>query len=242
MKKNPHRTKYQRIILKLSGEFFTSDDKTLNESALTYTVEQILQAKRMGAKIGVVIGGGNIMRGRDAVWLDKIDADLCGMVGTVINGIVLHSLLKKRVQKVRLSSGFAVEGIADKFNKFTDREFFESGGIVLFVGGTGNPLFTTDTAAALRAVEYHSDVLIKGTKVAGVFSSDPILNKNATFYRRISYEQVIKKNLKIMDLSAFNTCRDAGIPIYVYDFFEHDLRGVLTGRKIGTIISGGQNG
>jgi len=242
MKKKPHRTKYHRVILKLSGEFFGNDDRTFNEPALKFAVEQILQAKRMGAKIGVVVGGGNIMRGRDAAWLDKIDADLCGMVGTVINGIALHSLLQARGQKVKLSSGIRVEGITDKFNKFADLEFFESGGILIFVGGTGNPLFTTDTAAALRAVEFRADVLIKGTKVAGVYSSDPILHKDATFYREISYDQVIKKNLKVMDLAAFNTCRDAGIPIYIYDFFEHDLRGVLSGRKIGTIISGGQNG
>ncbi len=239
MKKKPHRTKYHRIILKLSGEFFGNHDRTFNETAINYAVEQILQAKNMGTKIGVVVGGGNIIRGRDAAWLDKIDADLCGMVGTVINGIVLHSLLKSRGQKVKLSSGLAVEGITEKFNKFTDLEFFESGGIVIFVGGTGNPLFTTDTAAALRAAEFHVDVLIKGTKVAGVYSADPILNKSAIFYKEISYEQVIKKHLKIMDLAAFNTCRDAGIPIYIYDFFEHDLRGVLSGRKIGTIISGG---
>ena len=242
MKKKPHRTKYHRIILKLSGEFFGADDRTFNASALDYVVEQILQARRMGAKIGIVVGGGNIMRGRDATWFDKIDADLCGMIGTVINGIALHSLLQARGQKVKLSSGISVEGIADKFNKFADLQFFESGGILLFVGGTGNPLFTTDTAAALRAVEFRADILIKGTKVAGVFSSDPVLHINATFYKEISYEQVIKKNLKVMDLAAFNTCRDAGIPIYVYNFFEHDLRSVLSGRKIGTIISGGQNG
>ena len=189
MKKKPHRTKYHRIILKLSGEFFGNDDKTFNETAINYVVEQILQAKNMGTKIGVVVGGGNIIRGRDADWLDKIDADLCGMVGTVINGIVLHSLLERKGQRVKLSSGLAVEGIAEKFNKFTDLEFFDSGGIVIFVGGTGNPLFTTDTAAALRAAEFHADVLIKGTKVAGVYSADPVLNKNATFYKGISYEQ-----------------------------------------------------
>ena len=239
MKKKPHPTKYHRIILKLSGEFFGNDDKNFNEPAINYAVEQILQAKRMGVRIGVVVGGGNIMRGRDAAWLDNIDADLCGMIGTVINGIVLHSLLEKQGQKVRLSSGIAMEGIAQKFNKFTDLEFYDAGGILIFVGGTGNPLFTTDTAAALRAVEFRTDALIKGTKVAGVYSADPISNKHATFYKEISYEQVIKKHLKVMDLAAFNTCRDAGIPIYVYNFFEHDLRDVLSGRKIGTIISGG---
>jgi uridylate kinase len=239
MKKKPHPTKYNRIILKLSGEFFGNDDKTFNEPAINYAVEQILQAKNMGTKIGVVVGGGNIMRGRDAAWLDTIDADLCGMVGTVINGVVLHSLLESKGQRVKLSSGLVVEGIAEKFSKSTDLEFFDSGGIVIFVGGTGNPLFTTDTAAALRAAEFRVDMLIKGTKVAGVYSADPMTNKSATFYKEISYEQVIKKHLKVMDLAAFNICRDAGIPIYVYNFFEHDLRGVLSGRKIGTIISGG---
>jgi uridylate kinase len=239
MKKKPHLTKYQRIILKLSGEFFGNEDETFNELAINYAVEQILQAKRMDVRIGIVVGGGNIIRGRDAAWLDNIDADLCGMVGTVINGIVLHSLLEGKGQRVKLSSGVAMEGITEKFNKFADLEFYNSGGILIFVGGTGNPLFTTDTAAALRAVELRADALVKGTKVAGVYSADPVTNKKATFYKEISYEQVIKKQLKVMDLSAFNTCRDADIPIYVYNFFEHDLRDVLSGRKIGTIISGG---
>jgi len=239
MKRKPHLTKYHRIILKLSGEFFGSDGKTFNEPAINYVVEQILQAKRMDVRIGIVVGGGNIIRGRDAAWLDKIDADLCGMIGTAVNGIVLHSLLEKKGQRVKLSSGIAMEGIAERFNKFADLEFYNSGGILIFVGGTGNPLFTTDTAAALRAVELRADALVKGTKVAGVYSADPVTNKNATFYKEISYAEVIKKRLKVMDLSAFNTCRDAGIPICVYNFFEHDLRDVLAGRKIGTIISGG---
>ncbi|UCG31189.1 MAG: UMP kinase [candidate division WOR-3 bacterium] len=241
MKKKPRPIKYRRIILKLSGEFFGNDGNAFDRSAINYVADQIIQAKKMGAKIGVVVGGGNILRGRDAAWLDKIDADFCGMVGTVINGMVLHSILQEKGQKVKLSSGFAVEGITDKFNKFKDLAFYESGGTILFVGGTGNPLFTTDTAAALRAAEFHADVLIKGTKVAGVYSADPEKNKKAILYNKLTYDQAIQDNLEVMDLAAFNTCRQAGIPIYVYSFFKNKLCDVISGKTLGTIISGGRN-
>lgn len=239
MKKNPRSTKYGRIILKLSGEFFGDENRTFNQSAIHYIVEQITEARNLGTKMGIVVGGGNIIRGRDAAWLDKLDADLCGMVGTVINGVTLHSILQKKGQRVKLCSGLAVEGIAERFSKFNDREFFESGGTVIFVGGTGNPMFTTDTAAALRAAEFEADVLIKGTKVAGVYSADPHKNEKAKLYRNLSYDEAIKKRLMVMDLTAFNICREAHIPIHVYEFLKHGLVDILSGKTTGTIISGG---
>jgi uridylate kinase len=241
MKKKPHRIKYRRILLKLSGEYIGNQSRTFDKSAIDYTVEQIIGARNQGARIGIVVGAGNIIRGRDAMWLDKIDADMCGMVGTVINGIVLHSLLKERKQEVRLSSALTMVGIAENFNRLTDLQFYESGGILIFVGGTGNPLFTTDTAAALRAVQLRADVLIKGTNVAGVYSSDPKKNKRATFYKRLTYDQVIGKQLKVMDLAAFNICREAAVPIVVYDFKKHGLPDIISGKIVGTLISGGRN-
>jgi uridylate kinase len=241
MKKKPHRIKYRRIVLKLSGEFIGNENRTFDKSAIGYTVEQIIQSKNLGARIGIVVGAGNIIRGRDAGWLDKIDADMCGMVGTLINGIVLHSMLKEKKQRVKLSSALALGGIAENFNRFSDLEFYESGGILIFAGGTGNPLFTTDTAAALRAVQLRADVLIKGTKVAGVYSSDPNKNKRATFYKELTYDQVIGKQLQVMDLAAFNICREAAIPIHVYDFMHHRLPDIISGVTAGTIISGGRN-
>ena len=186
-----------------------------------------------------MVGAGNIIRGRDAKDLDKIDADLCGMMGTVINGLILCSHLKKTRYRVKLSSALGIDGIAQRFHRSEDLAFYDAGGIIVFVAGTGNPLFTTDTAAALRAAELNADLLIKGTKVAGVYSADPHKDKQATFYKTLTPDQAIAKNLKIMDLTAFNICREAGIPICVYDFMKHRLSEVLSGKKIGTIISGG---
>jgi len=240
MKKKSHHTKYHRIILKLSGEFFGSQQKILSEPALQYVAEQIISARELGARIGVIVGAGNIIRGREAQWFNKIDADLCGMMGTVINGLTLCSLLKKNNHDTKISSALAIDGVAERFNRYTDLLSYNSGSIVVFVGGTGNPLFTTDTAAALRAAEMNADVLIKGTKVAGVYSSDPHTDKNATFYEELTYDQVIDRNLQIMDLAAFDICRKAKIPIYVYDFMKYKLADIISGsKKVGTIIGGG---
>jgi uridylate kinase len=241
MKNEPPKLKYHKIILKLSGEFLGSKDDTFDQTAIRYVVEQISSAKELGAKVGVVVGAGNIIRGRDVTWPNKIDADMCGMMATVINGILLLSMLNETEHEVRLSSALAVDGIAERFTKFADREFYESGGIVIFAGGTGNPLFTTDTAAALRAAQFGADVLIKGTKVAGVYSSDPHKDKQATFYRKLTYDRAIAENLEVMDLAAFNICRAAEIPICVYDFTQHQLTDVIAGKMPGTFISGGRN-
>lgn len=239
MKKQSRRKTYPRIILKLSGEFLGNKDMLFNGSTIQYTVGQIRRAQRQGTKIGIVVGGGNIIRGRDAQWLNKIDADLCGMMATMINGLILHSVLKRTGLKVKISSALAVDGLAERFNKFRDQEFYDKGGVVLFVGGTGNPLFTTDTAAALRATEFNADMLIKGTKVAGVYSSDPKKNKRARFYKRLTYDQAISKNLQVMDMTAFNICRQANIPICVYDFMQYELCDIIAGEMVGTIIDGG---
>lgn len=239
MKQKTQHRKYHRIILKLSGEFFGSQDTTFNQTAIQYTVEQIASARELGTKVGIVVGAGNIIRGRDAKGLNKVDADLCGMMGTVINGLVLTSMLRKESLDVRISSALAIDGIAERFNRSKDMAFYNSGGVIVFVGGTGNPLFTTDTAAALRAAELNADVLIKGTKVAGVYSSDPHLDKQATFYKKLSSDQAIARNLQIMDLAAFNICREAHIPICVYDFMKHKLSDIIYGKDLGTIISGG---
>lgn len=239
MKDDPSHPKYRRIILKLSGEYFGNKSKTFDKAAIDYIVRQIVAAREAGVKIGIVAGAGNIIRGRDSGWINKIDADMCGMVATVINGTLLYSALNKTGHDVRLSSALAVDGVAQRFNKFDDFEFYNSGGILIFAGGTGNPLFTTDTAAAVRAAEMCADILIKGTKVAGVYSADPHKNKQATFYREVSYDQAIEKNLGIMDMAAFNICREADIPIYVYNFSQHQLSDIIAGKIVGTIISGG---
>jgi uridylate kinase len=241
MKNKSPKPKYRKIILKLSGEFLGSRDETFDQTAIRYVVKQIVSAKKLGVRIGVVVGAGNIIRGRDVSWPNKIDADMCGMMATVINGILLLSTLNETEHEVKLSSALAVDGIAERFTKFADLEFYNSGGIVIFAGGTGNPLFTTDTAAALRAAQFGADVLIKGTKVAGVYSSDPQKNKQATLYKKLTYDRAIEENLEVMDLAAFNICRAAEIPICVYDFTQHQLTDVIAGETPGTIISGGRD-
>jgi uridylate kinase len=239
MKKKPHHRKFHRIIVKLSGEFFGNRETPFNEAAIKYTVREIAAVKESGARIGIVVGAGNIMRGRDATKIDKIDADLCGMMGTVINGMILYSMLKKEKHDVRISGAFAIEGLVERFNRSKELDFYNAGGIIIFVGGTGNPLFTTDTAAALRAAELKADVLIKGTKVRGVYSADPHRTKRATFYSKLTFDQAIEKNLQVMDLTAFNICRETNIPICVYDLMNYNLSDVVAGQDIGTIISGG---
>lgn len=241
MKNKSPKPKYRKIILKLSGEFLGSRSETFDQTAIQYVVEQIVSVKKLDVRIGVVVGAGNIIRGRDVSWPNKIDADMCGMMATVINGMLLLSMLNETGHEARLSSALAVDGIAERFTKFADLEFYNSGGIVIFAGGTGNPLFTTDTAAALRAAQFAADVLIKGTKVAGVYSSDPQKNKQATLYKKLTYDRAIEENLEVMDLAAFNICRVAEIPICVYDFTQHQLTDVIAGKTPGTIISGGRD-
>ena len=230
---------YKKIILKLSGEMLGSKGRLFDPPAIGSIVDQIIAAQRTGTKVGVVIGAGNIVRGRDTEWLDAVDADLCGMMGTVINGIVLSSTLRVKGIGSRLISGMEISSVVQRSNKFRDKEFFDAGGILIFVGGTGNPLFTTDTAAALRAVEYGADIIIKATKVEGVYSADPVTHKGAKFYRRLTYDQAIEQRLNIMDTAAFAICRDARIPICVYNVKKYALRDVIMGRPIGTLITQG---
>jgi uridylate kinase len=241
-KKKTHRKKtkvYKKIILKLSGEMLGSKGRLFDPAAIAYITDQLAAAHRAGTKIGVVVGAGNIVRGRDTEWLDTIDADLCGMMGTVINGIVLSSYLQKKGINSRLASGMEISSVVQRSNKFRDREFLDTGGILIFVAGTGNPLFTTDTAAALRAVEYGADVIIKATKVDGVYSADPMIHKKATFYPRLTYDQAIDQHLTVMDMAAFTICRDARIPICVYNLKKNALRDVVRGKSIGTLITQG---
>ncbi len=239
MKQDSQHPIHRKIILKLSGEFFGNQGSIFDPQTIDYAVEQIAAARKRGTKIGIVVGAGNIIRGRDAKGLNKIDADLCGMMATVINGLILRSMLKEAGHDVRLISALAVDGITERFNVARDRAFYEAGGIIVFAGGTGNPFFTTDTAAALRAAELNVDMLVKGTKVEGVYSSDPERDQQATFFKTLTYDQVIGKNLKVMDLAAFNICREAKIPICVYNFTKYKLTDVISGKNLGTIISGG---
>lgn len=237
--KKSKKLKYQKIILKISGEILGNKSGILNKDIIDYTIKQIREIISLGVKIGIVIGGGNIIRGRDAQWLDKVDADFCGMIATIINGIVIHSQLRKQNINAHLLSGLEVRGVVKHCNKFVDRRLYTTGDIVLFVGGTGNPFFTTDTAAALRAVEFDADILIKGTKVEGIYSADPKKKRTATFYQKLQFDEIITKNLAVMDLAAFNICKEARIPICVYNFMKYPLTRIIMGEEIGTLVTNG---
>lgn len=208
----------------------------MNSLVLQYITDQILSVNELGVKIGVVIGGGNIIRGKSQPYLDHIDADLCGMVATVINGIALYSYLKKKVDNVCLRSSFGISGLIEPFNKFKCIKIYDRGDILILTGGTGNPLFTTDTAAALRAAELSAEILIKGTKVEGVYSTDPRKNKKAKLYRDLEYQTAIDRNLNVMDITAFRICKEAKIPICVYNLMKYQLKKIVIGETIGTIV------
>lgn len=233
---NSNKIKYKRILLKISGEILSSNNEILNSLVLQYITDQILSVNELGVKIGVVIGGGNIIRGKSQPYLDHIDADLCGMVATVINGIALYSYLKKKVDNVCLRSSFGISGLIEPFNKFKCIKIYDRGDILILTGGTGNPLFTTDTAAALRAAELSAEILIKGTKVEGVYSTDPRKNKKAKLYRDLEYQTAIDRNLNVMDITAFRICKEAKIPICVYNLMKYQLKKIVIGETIGTIV------
>jgi uridylate kinase len=237
--KQPTKYKYQRLILKISGEMLGRGTDLYHRPAIDHVVRQIVSVHRAGIRIGVVVGGGNIIRGKTTVWLDRVSADLCGMTATVINGIVLQDLLSARGIKTRLSGGFGIRGLVEPFRPVEDRSFYDAGGVLIFVAGTGNPLFTTDTAAALRAVEMKAELLIKATKVEGVYSADPEKDKRAVIFSHLDYETAIRKNLKIMDLAAFGICQESRIPICVYNLSSHALLDIVKGKRIGTIVRKG---
>ncbi len=229
--------KYKRVILKISGEILGGEKGGLDSEVFRYLVQEVISVYKLGLKIGIVLGGGNIIRGNITGWFNRIDADLCGMLGTIINGITLLSLLKEKGVDACLRSNLEIKGIVPRFNILEDRILYDRGTVMLFVGGTGNPLFTTDTAAAIKACEMDADLLIKGTKVEGVFSDDPLKTEDVRLYHRIRFQEVIDKNLKVMDMSAFNICKDANIPVCVYNFMKYSLKKIISGERIGTIIT-----
>ena len=238
-RKQSRNLKYRRIVLKLSGELLGSKGKIFEKKTVEYITRQILAVNSLGVKVGVVVGGGNIIRGRDSQWMDKVDADICGMIATMINGIVMYSKLREKNIVAKLCSGIEVCGIVNSCNKLEDWRSYILGEVLLFVGGTGNPFFTTDTAAALRSAEFGADILIKGTKVEGVYSADPKKDCKAIFYRRLNFDEVLEKKLEVMDMAAFNICKEANIPICVYNFMKYPLIKIIRGKEIGTLVTNG---
>ena len=231
---------YSRILLKLSGEALLGRQSTgVDPDVANYIADEIKSLADLKIQIGIVIGGGNIFRGIEASakGMDRTTADYMGMLATVINSLALQSALEMRGLPTRVQSSIEMREIAEPFIQRKAVRHLEKGRIVIFAGGTGNPYFSTDTAASLRAMEIRADVIMKATKVDGVYDKDPIKNKSAVMFKNISYIDVLTKNLKVMDSTAITLCRDNSLPIIVFNLQKKgNIRGVICGKKIGTYV------
>ena len=233
--------KYNRILLKLSGEALLGKNSYgIDNDRLVVYAEEIKEIHKQGVEIAIVIGGGNIFRGlsgsKDGI--DRVQADYMGMLATVINGLALQNALENIDIPTRLQSAIKMESIAEPFIKRKATRHLEKGRVVIFASGTGNPYFTTDSAAVLRAIEINADVILKGTRVDGIYNEDPEKNKEAIKFDDISFEETIRKGLKIMDTTAFTLSKENKLPIIVFDMnTKGNLTKVTMGEKIGTKVS-----
>ena len=234
--------KYHRILLKLSGEALMGEaDYGIDPKVIGRLAEEIIEVQRTGVQIGIVIGGGNIFRGAGlaAAGMDRVTGDHMGMLATVMNALAMADAIEKHGGYARVMSAIQIHDVAEDYIRRRAIRHIEKGRIVLFAAGTGNPFFTTDSAAALRAVEIGADLLLKATKVDGVYTADPAKDPSATRYERLSYEDVIQRNLQVMDTSAIALCRDHKIPLRIYDMSrEGDLMRIMRGEPIGTLVGG----
>jgi uridylate kinase len=233
--------KYKRILLKLSGEsLMGSLGFGIDSSVVEHIADEVASAFKMKVQIGIVIGGGNIYRGLSASQqgVDRVTGDMMGMLATVINSLALQNALEHRGIHTRVQSAIKMDEIAEPLIVRRALRHLEKNRIVIFACGTGEPYFTTDTAAALRAIETKADVIMKGTRVDGVYDSDPEKNKNAKMFSRLSYEDVFRRRLKVMDLTSITLCRENKLPILVFNMNKKgNLKKVLLGGKVGTNIS-----
>ena len=233
--------KYNRVLLKLSGEALLGKNSYgIDNDRLVVYAEEIKEIHKQGVEIAIVIGGGNIFRGlsgsKDGI--DRVQADYMGMLATVINGLALQNALENIDIPTRLQSAIKMESIAEPFIKRKATRHLEKGRVVIFASGTGNPYFTTDSAAVLRAIEINADVILKGTRVDGIYNEDPEKNKEAIKFDDISFEETIRKGLKIMDTTAFTLSKENKLPIIVFDMnTKGNLTKVIMGEKIGTKVS-----
>jgi uridylate kinase len=233
---------YQRILLKLSGEAMMGNQEYGIDPAVVQTVAQeIKEVRALGVEVGIVIGGGNIYRGvaASAEGMDRTSADHMGMLATVINSLALQDSLEKMGIFTRVMSAIEMNRVAEPYIRRRAVRHLEKGRVVIFAGGTGNPFFTTDTAAALRAMEVKSQVILKGTKVDGVYDHDPMIHRKAKKFAKLSYIEVLNLGLKIMDATAISLCMENHLPIIVFNLTQRgNIQRVLLGQKIGTIIGG----
>ena len=236
------KPKYRRIVLKLSGEALreSGSQETISPAIVTNIARQIQEVRQLGVETAVVIGGGNIWRGLTASHrgMDRTTADYMGMLATMINGMALQSALEQLGVETRLQSAIEMANVAEPFIYRRAIRHLEHGRVVIFGAGTGNPFFSTDTTAALRASEIRAEVILKATKVDGIYDSDPKQNPNASRYETVSYTEALTKRLKVMDSTAFSLCMDNRVPIVVFDMSNpQNITKVVCGEKVGTLVT-----
>ena len=231
---------YKRILLKLSGESLMGEKQYgIDERRLSEYASQIAEIAAMGIEIGIVIGGGNIFRGLSGAskGFDRVKGDQMGMLATVINSLALSSALTAAGVKARVLTAIRMEPVGEYYNKWRAIELMEQGEVVILSGGTGNPFFTTDTGSSLRGIEIEADVMLKGTRVDGIYTADPEKDPTATKFGEITYDEIYRLGLKVMDLTATTMCKENNLPIIVFDMdTPGNLKKVLSGEKIGTLV------
>ena len=232
---------YKRLLVKFSGEAVAGDDDHgIDPKILDQMAQSVKDCKELGAQIGIVIGGGNLFRGEklSKAGMDRVAGDHMGMLATVMNGIALRDSLERAGIKTRVMSAISMSGMVEHYDRRLAIQLLSDGYVVIFTAGTGNPFFTTDTAGCLRAIETQSDLMLKATRVDGVYDSDPEVNENAEFFSELSFDDAISKNLKVMDATALTLARDHKLPIKVFNVNTPDaLKNIICGEKIGTLIS-----
>lgn len=241
MKDKATRAIYQRVLIKLSGEALTgSNPSGIDPEILQRLAREIRDIARMNVEIGLVLGGGNLVRGKalSKVGIDRVTADHMGMLATVMNALAMRDALEREGVETRVMSAIPMSGLVDHYDRRKAIHHLSSGRVVIFAAGTGNPLVTTDSAASLRGIEINADAVLKGTSVDGIYSADPAIDKTATLYDKISYEEALSKELGVMDLAAFCQCRDYNLPIRVFNINKPQaLFRIMTGENEGTLVS-----
>lgn len=232
---------YKKIILKISGEALMGTQEHGIDAEMCASIAlQVKEIRALGVTVGIVVGGGNIFRGQvesKRFGLDRSVADYMGMLATVLNGLALQNALEKVGVPTRVMSAIEIQAVAEPYIRRRAEHHLEKNRVVIFVAGTGNPYFTTDTTAALRAAEIKADIILKATKVDGVYSSDPMVDKNAKKFSKLQFIDVLKDNLRVMDATAVSMCMDNNIPIVVFDLIKKgNIKKVVMGQKIGTIV------
>lgn len=237
------KPKYKRVIIKLSGEALAGEKSFgIDPATITKICKNIKEAKDLGVEIAIVVGGGNIFRGREGIGIDRSTADYMGMLATVINGLALQDALESMGVPVRVQTAIEMKEVAEPYIRRKAMRHLEKGRIVVFASGTGNPYFSTDTTAALRAAEIDAEVILSAKKVDGVYDSDPKINPDAKKFDVLSYIDVLNKGLKVMDSTAISLCMDNNIPVLVFGLEEpENIVKVLCGERIGTIVKEEEN-